>query len=337
MDLQRLALIKNARDASISLPFADVDLIFRHLGYPEAVRYQDWEDTYDYSPSPEDRRSLIGRLLSGLSSQEIAEYSEALRLVFGQGDDTTAAEVFREAQPLQLFASHLHEQAGLVRDVAEQLDRSGVGLFVAHVDIEPGDDWHRTIELNLSTCDGGVAFLRPGFIESRWCDQEVGWLLGRPVPVLGIRFSQDPYGPLGRVQAIAGDGRSVAALASAILAWVAAQPQLSRQLVASTVEAMGASGSFSHSDELWARIRSSDDLTRNEVGKIATALRDNNQLRGESRLPGEPRIWLPEALLPFLVRQPGYAGNEELIREIATRLELDALLPGDADPQADPF
>ena len=81
----------------------------------------------------------------------------------------------------------------------------GISAFVAHNDIEPARDWQTHIETALSTCDALVALLHPKFHQSNWTDQEIGFAMGRGVPVFSVRFGQDPYGFIGRFQAFAGD------------------------------------------------------------------------------------------------------------------------------------
>ncbi len=58
--------------------------------------------------------------------------------------------------------------------------------------------------------------MHDGFKESNWTDQEVGFAMGRGLPVFSIRFDQDPYGFIGRFQAFNGNGKTVENLAREI-------------------------------------------------------------------------------------------------------------------------
>lgn len=40
------------------------------------------------------------------------------------------------------------------------------------------------------------------FVTSRWCDQEVGWALGRGLIVIPVRLTRDPHGFMGGIQAV---------------------------------------------------------------------------------------------------------------------------------------
>jgi hypothetical protein len=65
----------------------------------------------------------------------------------------------------------------------------------------------------LATCEALVALLNPGFHQSKWTDQEIGYAMGRDVPVSSVRYGEDPYGFIGRFQAFDGNGKTAAQLA----------------------------------------------------------------------------------------------------------------------------
>ena len=52
--------------------------------------------------------------------------------------------------------------------------------------------------------DALVALLTENFHDSNWTDQEVGVAIGRDVPVITIRMGTDPYGLMGKWQALSG-------------------------------------------------------------------------------------------------------------------------------------
>jgi nucleoside 2-deoxyribosyltransferase len=56
--------------------------------------------------------------------------------------------------------------------------------------IEPTKEWQNEIEAALSTCDALVALLHPGFHVSMWTDQEIGYAMGRGIPVYSVGFGQ---------------------------------------------------------------------------------------------------------------------------------------------------
>ena len=102
----------------------------------------------------------------------------------------------------RLFLSHKDEvkrEAAVLRD---KLRYYGISAFVAHEDIRPTKEWQDEIENALATMDGFIALMTPNFHDSDWTDQEVGYAIARGVPIISVRMGRDPYGFLGKFQAL---------------------------------------------------------------------------------------------------------------------------------------
>lgn len=102
----------------------------------------------------------------------------------------------------KLFISHLATDKVNAQQLKDKLEKYGISGFVAHTDIEPTRIWQNEIELALRTCDSLVALMISGFHESKWTDQEIGLALGRDLLIIPVRMGQDPYGFIGKFQAI---------------------------------------------------------------------------------------------------------------------------------------
>lgn len=83
-----------------------------------------------------------------------------------------------------------------------ELAKRSIDAFVAHDSIEPTEDWKAVILHALASCDACLALLTPGFHESVWCDQEVGFCIARDVLVIPLNFGLMPYGFFGSYQAL---------------------------------------------------------------------------------------------------------------------------------------
>jgi len=153
------------------------------------------------------------------------EYSDQYAYVVDQlkgGSDAQLAELHRHLFPddaapgaerpdtpgpwtagtFRLFISHttgFRESAGRLR---KQLTPWGVDAFVAHDVIEPTREWQDEIEAALRTCDAMCAMVTPEFVESRWCDQEVGFALARGILIVPMKIGTDPHGFIAKLQAI---------------------------------------------------------------------------------------------------------------------------------------
>lgn len=104
---------------------------------------------------------------------------------------------------IRMFISHLASDKINAQNVKDKLEKYAISGFVAHTDIEPTKEWQNEIELALRTCDSLVALMIPGFHESKWTDQEIGIVLGRDLFIIPVKMGQDPYGFIGKFQAIA--------------------------------------------------------------------------------------------------------------------------------------
>ena len=116
----------------------------------------------------------------------------------------------------RLFISHLSKDKLRATYIKKLLLRYGIDCFVAHEDISPSKEWQIVIENALSSTDALCAILSPDFSKSQWCDQEVGVALGRRKLVIPINSGVDPYGFIGKWQAIKTEGKSRIQVANAI-------------------------------------------------------------------------------------------------------------------------
>ena len=107
-----------------------------------------------------------------------------------------------EEERFRLFLSFVSEHASFAMNLKRALSYWGIDAFISHEDIEPDDEWQMVIESALDSCHALAAILTPAYHESSWTDQEVGWAKGRGVPVISLRLGLDPYGFIGKRQAI---------------------------------------------------------------------------------------------------------------------------------------
>jgi len=101
-----------------------------------------------------------------------------------------------------VFLSHKNEVKTEAAMLKEKLKVYGVSCFVAHEDINPTIEWQVEIENALFSMDSLVALLTDEFHNSNWTDQEVGVAVGRGIPIIPIKLGKDPYGFIGKYQAL---------------------------------------------------------------------------------------------------------------------------------------
>ena len=71
---------------------------------------------------------------------------------------------------LRLFLSYSHKDKRIAGAIKEAFNHYGMEAFLAHEDIQIGQDWRNTILNNLKQFDVFVAVISKNFTESDWTD-----------------------------------------------------------------------------------------------------------------------------------------------------------------------
>jgi hypothetical protein len=196
----------------------------------------------------------------------------------------------------RLFLSHKAEvkrEAATLKDV---LQYYGVSAFVAHEDIHPTKEWQDEIENALVTMDGFVALMTSGFHDSDWTDQEVGYALARGVPIIAVRLGRDPYGFLGKFQALTSK-------------WDSAPEDIVKLLIkndrmlSAYISALRRCPSFDTGNMLSQILPSIESASQQQIDEMINAFNANDQLQGSFGFNGtKPNTIWGRGLLPHLHR-----------------------------------
>ena len=174
----------------------------------------------------------------------------------------------------RLFISHVARHRGFAHDVRNELLTYGVSSFVAHDDIRPSEEWQRVIESAL------LALLHPEFHRSKWTDQELGHGLGRNLLVVPVQLGVDPYGLIGKVQAIRGTKRSCRTIAKNVFSILNSHPKTRRKLAESVVNFFGSSSSFEEANERMLLLNELDYWDDRITRQARSLSESNDQVRG---------------------------------------------------------
>ncbi len=86
-----------------------------------------------------------------------------------------------------IFLSYRNSEADFALKLAADLKNAGVNLWMDRMDINPGDDWRKSLEGAVYSCAALISVLSPAYVSSKYCQRELARAdrLGRPVfPVL---------------------------------------------------------------------------------------------------------------------------------------------------------
>jgi hypothetical protein len=187
--------------------------------------------------------------------------------------------VFWRVGCVRMFLSHLAEFRRFSGDLQIELNSLGVSAFVAHKDIEPSKEWQNEIEAALASAHCLLALMHPGFHKSKWTDQEIGYAMGRSLPVFSVRLGEDPYGFIGRFQAIEGHEKSARALSRAVFDVLAKHKQTKDRLTDAVVSQLENSESFADAKANVGLLENLEFWRPGFAVRLEQAIKQNSQIR----------------------------------------------------------
>jgi len=216
---------------------------------------------------------------------------------------------------LRLFISHVSVVKAQTYSLKLALQPLGIDAFVSHADIEPNEEWRREIEFGLRSMHALCALITKTFHASEWCDQEVGYGLGRAVPVISVKYENPPYGLIGKNQAVGGKLTAPKECALELFDVLFKQEQLSSLLTEAIVDALVTAPNFASAIASMKRITTVEkSLSKDQILRLLTAARDNDQVR-------KP-LNVEQQILAIAGR-----ARVELPKKVATREDFDDDIP----------
>jgi hypothetical protein len=187
---------------------------------------------------------------------------------------------------IRLFVSHRDIHKAAARSLGDALGGFGISAFVAHDTIEPMTTWQNEIVKGLETMEIMLAFVTNDFHESVWTNQEIGYALGRNVPIISLKVEQkDPGGFIGNVQALRGRLESPIASVSDIYKLICQKLGTKKRLQQALVLAFIQSPDFSEAKARFDRLAAAvESLSDDEVAQITSGFKINDQLHNASYL-----------------------------------------------------
>lgn len=147
-----------------------------------------------------------------------------------------SADFWKEGY-LRAFISHLSSNRERMSALKASLANWGISAFIAHEDIKASREWRDEVEAGLETMDVLVAVIEPGFKDSDWCAQEVGYALGRKIDIVPLRAGLDPFGFFGKYQGIQVKGKVPDLVANEVVQALLNKPQHRMRLLQSIAKA----------------------------------------------------------------------------------------------------
>ncbi|MDE2589357.1 MAG: toll/interleukin-1 receptor domain-containing protein [Patescibacteria group bacterium] len=186
--------------------------------------------------------------------------------------------------PIEVFLSHADEDKRIARKIANALKTYHIKVFVAHDDIDAGDDWETVLIEKIKDCDIFLVLLSENFHNAHYTDHEVGIARGLNKQIVPIRIdNSNPYGFMSKFQAkkITDDDMEteIAELASKM----ASATEKGKSAIDKLIQEFGESGTFYLANELSDALFSYAKFSKEQINAIAEAFLYNDQIRGGFR------------------------------------------------------
>lgn len=181
---------------------------------------------------------------------------------------------------VRLFISHRDIHKVDAKALAISLEEYGISSFVAHDTIEPMSTWQNEIVKGLETMEIMLVYLTDDFHESVWTNQEVGFALGRNIPIISLKLgANDPKGFIGVRQALKNNPHDTLQTSLDIYNLIAEKLGNKHRLQTALLNAFCVSPDFTETKKRFDRMRRVvETLTDDEVAVITKAFNKNSQL-----------------------------------------------------------
>lgn len=190
---------------------------------------------------------------------------------------------------LRLFVTHKADFKREASELKDALERWAVTCFVAHEDIKPTKEWQREILSALFSMDALVALMTCGFSDSEWTDQEIGVAIGRGTPIIPVKIGTDPYGFIGKYQALPATGKKTSELGRDIYDLMWGKRSLREKLTDSLLTRFEGANTFDEANDLMQCLERIETSSPETIKRLERALEDNGQVSGayivQKRLP----------------------------------------------------
>ena len=175
-------------------------------------------------------------------------------------------------------------------------------LSAAHIDaimarrsIAPGAKWEPTIRNYLEESSALICVATSGYSTRPWCQQEVGWALGRHAPILWIQYepNEEPCEFLASQQALMPDNPGDHSdVATSVATWLAINSNTRDDMAETLLNALENVETYEESRHVAKLLAKLNWLTTDEWSRVEKAAANNDQVR-------DARIWTRDYFTPM--------------------------------------
>lgn len=261
---KRIKIIKEIAFLLSQEDWSLIDLTLKEFNFPTSETINGNEKAY------------ILKSLHDCREDNLVELAQHLGVILEETTPTSSPNFWKDGY-LKMFISHLATDKLNAQKLKDKLEKYGISGFVAHSDIEPTKEWQNEIELALRTCDSLVALMVDGFQNSNWTDQEIGLALGRDILIIPVRMGKDPYGFIGKFQAIT--FKDIDTLAKEIYLSTQKNKKTNKKIANSIMYRFENSNSFAKAKENIELIEENTYWDKSLIKRLEKSFENNSQIK----------------------------------------------------------
>lgn len=206
---ERMDLLdKLARELQAKYSFADLSVFFKALNVDVSVIRSSHNSKYTYSKE----------ILAELTDTRLEQIARELDLTTPLGSLVAPQPPrnWQETSQFRLFISHISKDKAKATRLKICLERYQISGFVAHEDIHPTLEWQTEIERGLNTMDALISIHTPGFAQSNFTQQELGFAMGRGSKIICLEMGEQPTGFASKHQSLPRRSRTAEQIAEEV-------------------------------------------------------------------------------------------------------------------------
>jgi len=186
------------------------------------------------------------------------------------------------AEPIiDVFVSHAYNQVEIATDLKQKLQSDTFRVFLAHDDIDGGEEWMKMLYEKVQECDVFAVLLSEEYHKANYTDQETGIAYAMNKPMIPIAIDNTtPYGFMSKYQATKSitpfSGEKISEIANLIYA----HTSQGQEIINGLVHQFSNTTSFANANVVAKLLFSFKKFTKDQINNIAKAVIQNEQIRG---------------------------------------------------------
>jgi len=182
---------------------------------------------------------------------------------------------------IDIFVSHSNLEKSIATDLKQKLQDTNMRVFLAHDDIDGGDDWMKELYEKINECDVFIVLLSNNYRQANFCDQETGVAYSMNKPMIPLSMDDTkPYGFMSKYQSTNLLSPISEDKIVEIKNLVYAHTKQGQDIIDNLIDQLSKATSFVNANALAKLVFTFTKFSKPQINKIAAAYCDNYELRG---------------------------------------------------------